>query len=50
MESSFAKWNVLQAATPCFRMGVLRGRQGPDSPARALCVEILVPREYRAAV
>src|SRR5258706_14924742 len=27
MESSFTKWNVLQAATPCFRTGVLRGRQ-----------------------
>src|SRR5437867_2244118 len=27
MESSFAKWNVLQAATPCFRTGALARRQ-----------------------
>src|SRR6266849_141208 len=28
MESSFARWNVLQAATPCFRTGALGAEDG----------------------
>src|SRR5579863_348153 len=39
IESSFAKGNVLQAATPSFRMGVLSGRQQANSTAQRLCVQ-----------
>jgi len=38
MEGSFAKWNVLQAAHPCFRTGTLQwcDRIRTDQGARCL--------------
>jgi hypothetical protein len=49
MESSFAKWNVLQAATPCFRTGAL-GAKARSAVERIATIYRLAGVKYREAV
>jgi len=49
MESSFAKWNVLQAATPCFRTGE-PGAEDRSAVERMATIYRLAGAKYREAV
>jgi hypothetical protein len=49
-ENSFTKWNVLQAATPSFRMGISEESRSQIHQRELFRVEMLVLRDYRAAV
>jgi hypothetical protein len=49
MESSFAKWNVLQAAIPCFRNGAL-GAEARSAVEQTATIYRLAGAKYREAV